>query len=86
MTVAFPIPVPMVAPTPIRQSQPRDVPLMTISPCIKVCTLDPVSGLCSGCGRTLAEIERWPRMSDAERLQVMAELDERLREMRRAAG
>ena len=26
------------------------------SPCIKVCAVDPRSGLCLGCGRSLAEI------------------------------
>jgi len=55
MTVAFRAAVPMVARAAMRESQP-----MTVSPCAKICTLDPVSGLCSGCGRSLAEIERWP--------------------------
>jgi len=80
MTVAFRAAVPMVAHAAMRESQP-----MTVSPCAKICTLDPVSGLCSGCGRSLAEIERWPGMSDAERLRLMAELDARLRSMRSAA-
>ena len=26
------------------------------SPCINICVIDAVSGLCAGCGRTLAEI------------------------------
>ena len=57
---------------------------MMPSPCTKVCTLDPISGLCSGCGRSLAEIERWPRMSEAERTHLIAALDRRVREMRSA--
>ena len=48
------------------------------SPCNKVCTLDPVSGLCIGCGRSLDEIARWAQMSDAERARVMAELGARM--------
>jgi predicted Fe-S protein YdhL (DUF1289 family) len=36
------------------------------------------SGLCRGCGRTLEEIARWNWMSEAERLSVMATLEERL--------
>ena len=40
--------------------------------------LDPPSGLCRGCGRTLAEIERWIAYSDGERARVMAELPGRL--------
>lgn len=48
------------------------------SPCIRVCVIDPVSKLCQGCGRTLQEIAQWPRLSEAERLAIMATLAERL--------
>ena len=48
------------------------------TPCTKVCILDPASGLCRGCGRTLEEIGRWTVMTDAERQRVMAELPQRL--------
>lgn len=49
------------------------------SPCIKVCRIDPDSGYCLGCGRTLAEIGRWTQFSDAERRVLMARvLPERL--------
>lgn len=51
---------------------------MIESPCIKVCTLDARSGLCLGCGRTIAEIGRWTAMSAAERRQVIDELPARL--------
>jgi predicted Fe-S protein YdhL (DUF1289 family) len=44
------------------------------SPCNKVCQMDPQSGLCIGCARTLDEIARWAGMTDAERERVMAEL------------
>jgi len=47
------------------------------SPCNNVCQLDPKSGLCIGCARTLDEIARWAEMSDAERERVMAELPRR---------
>ena len=47
------------------------------SPCTKVCTLDPLSGLCLGCGRTVDEIALWTAMSAAERARVMAELPKR---------
>jgi len=49
------------------------------SPCSKVCTIDPRSGLCRGCGRTLGEIGRWGSMSEAERQRIMGELAERMR-------
>jgi predicted Fe-S protein YdhL (DUF1289 family) len=52
------------------------------TPCIKICVLDPVSGLCSGCGRTLDEIADWANLSDAERRRIMAELPERMKKLR----
>ena len=48
------------------------------SPCYKICAIDPVSGLCVGCGRTLAEIEGWSRCSPDEGARIMAELPRRL--------
>jgi predicted Fe-S protein YdhL (DUF1289 family) len=54
------------------------------SPCVKICVIDPQSGLCEGCGRTLQEIAQWSRLSEAERLAIMATLEERL-SPRRAA-
>lgn len=56
------------------------------SPCNKVCTIDPRSGLCLGCGRTLAEIAQWGAMSEAERQRVMAELPRRRGPQARAGG
>ncbi len=49
-----------------------------ISPCVRLCTLDPDSGFCVGCGRTLNEIGNWMRYSDDERRAIMALLPERL--------
>ena len=46
---------------------------MTVpSPCNKICAIDPPSGLCSGCRRTLDEIARWGAMSDDEKRAVLA--------------
>jgi predicted Fe-S protein YdhL (DUF1289 family) len=57
------------------------------SPCIKTCDLDPVGGLCRGCGRTLAEIAQWTQLSPAQRGVVMAQLPGRLAHMQeRTAG
>jgi predicted Fe-S protein YdhL (DUF1289 family) len=47
------------------------------SPCVDVCILDPDSGLCRGCLRTLDEIARWSEMSEIEREQVVASLSTR---------
>jgi predicted Fe-S protein YdhL (DUF1289 family) len=49
------------------------------SPCIKVCVIDPASGFCSGCGRTLHEIARWGGMSEAQRLEIMRGLPARIK-------
>lgn len=54
---------------------------MIESPCEKICIVDPAGGLCRGCGRSLAEIERWTTYSDGERRRVMAELPARLAAM-----
>jgi predicted Fe-S protein YdhL (DUF1289 family) len=51
---------------------------MIETPCIKICTLDAASGLCTGCGRSLDEIARWGSMSAQERRAIMAELRQRL--------
>jgi hypothetical protein len=47
------------------------------TPCIKVCQMDPVRGVCIGCCRTLDEIARWGAMSDFERERVLSSLPER---------
>jgi predicted Fe-S protein YdhL (DUF1289 family) len=52
------------------------------TPCIKICVLDAGSGLCSGCGRSLDEIADWASLSDAERGRIMAELPERMKNLR----
>jgi predicted Fe-S protein YdhL (DUF1289 family) len=48
------------------------------TPCEKICLIDPPTGLCRGCGRSLVEIERWTAYSDDERARIMAELPPRL--------
>jgi predicted Fe-S protein YdhL (DUF1289 family) len=55
------------------------------SPCKRVCTLDPATDHCLGCGRSLAEITAWTRMTDAERTQVMTDCAGRLAARRRPA-
>jgi predicted Fe-S protein YdhL (DUF1289 family) len=50
------------------------------TPCIAVCIIDPKTRLCFGCGRTLPEIARWPRMDSTERRAVMGRLPERMAE------
>jgi predicted Fe-S protein YdhL (DUF1289 family) len=53
---------------------------------VKICVVDPMAGLCIGCGRTVAEISLWREMSESERLAVMAELPTRLTSARSRAA
>lgn len=48
------------------------------SPCILVCSIDPATGYCFGCGRTRDEIAGWIEMTPEERRRVMTALPERL--------
>ena len=48
------------------------------TPCTKVCTLDPGTKRCLGCGRTIEEIAQWTLLSDEDRARVIAELPARL--------
>ena len=52
------------------------------TPCTKICTVDPASGLCIGCGRTLAEIGGWTLLTAQERRDIMATLQRRLAQLR----
>jgi predicted Fe-S protein YdhL (DUF1289 family) len=47
------------------------------SPCISVCRMDPRTGWCEGCLRTIDEIARWSAMDDDARRAVWAELTRR---------
>jgi predicted Fe-S protein YdhL (DUF1289 family) len=49
-----------------------------VSPCVRLCAIDHVSGLCAGCGRTLDEIANWLSYDDATRRAIMASLPERM--------
>ncbi|SNR23036.1 DUF1289 domain-containing protein [Paracoccus sediminis] len=50
---------------------------MIESPCIKVCVIDPASGVCTGCLRTLDEIAAWPTLPPEARRRIMADLPAR---------
>ena len=51
------------------------------SPCNSICTIDQVTGCCSGCFRTLDEIAVWSVLDDSEKRAVWRALD-----LRRAAA
>jgi len=47
------------------------------SPCTNLCVLDPATGWCEGCRRTLDEIARWSAMTASEKWAVLREIDHR---------
>ncbi len=47
------------------------------SPCNNVCQLDPDTGYCRGCLRTIEEIAGWLDYSNEEKLAVLERLEER---------
>lgn len=47
------------------------------SPCIDVCKMDPGTGWCEGCLRTLDEIVAWGSMDDLHKRRVWKLLPER---------
>ena len=46
------------------------------SPCVNICALDD-DDVCTGCQRTVTEITRWSRMTNAERRDVLVLCHER---------
>jgi hypothetical protein len=52
------------------EAPPADVP----SPCVQVCQIDPGSGLCRGCLRSLDEIASWSNLGAREKRAVLARL------------
>lgn len=47
------------------------------SPCTGICRIDPESGFCLGCRRTLDEIADWPMLGNADKRAVLKALEER---------
>lgn len=51
-----------------------------LSPCIAVCVLDPATGYCRGCFRTISEISRWVLLEGEEKRRILAALPVRRRQ------
>ncbi len=47
------------------------------SPCVSVCRMDAVSGLCEGCFRTLDEISAWSGLADEGKRRVWLRVEQR---------
>ncbi|AQV92445.1 Fe-S oxidoreductase [Cupriavidus necator] len=47
------------------------------SPCRNVCRMDPASGYCEGCLRTIEEIAGWSSAGDEDKRRIWAQLPQR---------
>lgn len=47
------------------------------SPCINICHMSPDTGWCEGCQRSIDEITRWSRASDADKRRILAAVADR---------
>ncbi len=47
------------------------------SPCVSVCRMDPVTGLCIGCLRDIDEIIAWGRMDETDKRRVWRDIVQR---------
>jgi len=56
------------------------------TPCVNVCLLDGETGLCVGCGRTVAEISSWASLSPEQRRAIMATLPARMQQLEDVKG
>ncbi|WCL48951.1 DUF1289 domain-containing protein [Leptospira sp. GIMC2001] len=52
------------------------------SPCTKVCFIDPSTGLCEGCYRSLEEIGLWSSYSLEKREEILSDLNLRKKSMK----
>jgi hypothetical protein len=56
------------------------------SPCIDVCRMDPTSGWCEGCLRSIDEITAWSRLPDDGKRAVWRLIDARRAALAQAAA
>ena len=47
------------------------------SPCVNICKIDPDTGACHGCRRTLDEIAAWSTLGDVDKRRVWRQLPDR---------
>jgi hypothetical protein len=61
----------------MRHAATAAVAARVASPCTNVCRLDPASGWCLGCRRSIDEIAAWSTLDDAARRAVLVGLARR---------
>ena len=50
---------------------------MIKSPCINICTIDKNGIFCTGCNRTLDEIDRWINLDNQEKKNILYKIEKR---------
>lgn len=61
----------------ILQANLGDSPQPVASPCVSICKMNPRSGWCEGCLRTIDEIAHWALLDEEEKRAVWAALPTR---------
>lgn len=56
------------------------------SPCVKICVIEPMSRLCTGCLRSIDEIAQWSRLSPEDRRAIMETLPSRAGKLAKRRG
>jgi predicted Fe-S protein YdhL (DUF1289 family) len=56
------------------------------SPCMSVCQMDEVTGLCKGCLRTLAELTAWGNADETFKRQVWMNIEARVAPLLKASA
>ena len=83
--VAAPLAPALLAPAPLAPAPLAPAPLAptpmsaptVASPCIDVCSIDPRTGWCEGCLRTIDEIAAWGVLNNAQKREVWKLLPQR---------
>ncbi|HSW18396.1 MAG TPA: DUF1289 domain-containing protein [Ramlibacter sp.] len=47
-------------------------------PCINICRMDQEGKFCQGCKRTALEVGAWPRMTEQQKVEVLASIELRM--------
>lgn len=48
-----------------------------LTPCIKICKLDPTAEFCIGCGRTKKQIKEWRIYTDDQKKSIIEQLKDK---------
>ena len=68
---------PIASPVTLASARLRKPEQTVPSPCVGVCRMDPTTGWCSGCFRTLDELRGWGQAPDTTKLDVWARVEQR---------